>query len=302
MADFNVSVASYSFHQMIWDKKMDVFSYLDLLKYRYHVDFADIWTEGCLKSLDHDYIRSIKAHMDHHGLKLANLCVDGPYVWCDDPEERAQHKKQMLDMLEVARILDAKTVRIDFGFDKDGIKSGFGVARMPREMVYSMTEEAFDYLVNTYKEYCGIVSQWGGKIGPENHWGWDKVPEYLKKVHDAVNDPAYGHLYHLGNFYDEPEKGEEFCIQNAMHTHIHAHSIPTAKDVIRRLALSGYQGCYGVEHHSGKYETERVEWQLGSLRALIAEVKDEDLTQPGAESFMSGDVYYGQPRYKYNDK
>ena len=64
MADMKVSVASYSFHGMINAGEMDVFSYLDLLKYRYHVDYADIWTEGCLKTLDVDFLKRIRKAMD----------------------------------------------------------------------------------------------------------------------------------------------------------------------------------------------------------------------------------------------
>ncbi len=297
MAGFDkISVASYSFHKMIQDGELDIFGYFDLLKYRYHVDWADIWTEGCFKSLDKDYMKAIRKGLDQRGLKVANLCVDGPYVWCDDPEERAAHKKQMLEYLEAARILDAKTVRIDFGFSGGGIRDAFGPKMWgaPAEEFYTMTDEAFEYLVETYKEYCKIVSDWGGKIGPENHWGWDRIPTYLKKVAAAVDDPAYGHLYHLRNFLDNPEEGEEYCISKAMHLHVHANSLPYAKDVLRRLALTGYEGTYGIEHHSSKYETERVEWHLGTLRAILAELRDaDDLTQPLEEDYMTG-VYTGK--------
>jgi|GEM_PF-363086 len=295
MADFNISVASYSFHRLIKAGLLDIFGYFDLLKYRYHVDYADIWTEGCLKSLDDDYIRSIRYAMDQRGLTLANLCVDGPYVWCDDPEERAGHKRQMLEYLKVARILGAKTVRIDFGC-KGSMQEAFMNRNADPSTQYNMSDEAFEYIVKTYKEYCKIVSDWGAKIGPENHWGWDRIPKYLKMVHEAVDDPAYGHLYHLRNFLDNAEEGEEFCIAHAMHTHIHADSLPYAKDVIRRLALSGYKGTYGVEHHSGKYETERVEWHLGTLRAIIAEVRNEDLTVKSEPDYMFG-VYTGERRF-----
>ena len=142
--------------------------------------------------------------------------------------------------------------------------------------------------MKTYKEYCGICYDLGMKIGPENHWGWDRVPEYLEKVKNAVDHPAYGHLYHLRNFYDEPEKGEALAISYAMHTHIHAGSMPYAKDVIRRLALSGYEGVYSAEHHSGKLECERVEWQIATVRGLIAELQEEGLENEAAPAYFNG--------------
>ncbi|MBR4205905.1 MAG: sugar phosphate isomerase/epimerase [Clostridia bacterium] len=266
-----VSVASYSFHGMLGSGECDVFRYLDLLRFRYHVRTADIWT-GFLPAIDDDFIGKVRRALDRNELTLANLCVDGPHVWENDPDRRAAHREQMLKMLRAAHTLGAKTVRIDFG-GTDG---------------HTMPPEAFEYIVKTYREYAAICSDWGMKIGPENHWGWDRVPEYLEAVKNAVDSPAYGHLYHLRNFYDEPERGEALCISYAMHTHIHANSMPYAKDVIRRLANAGYEGAYSVEHHSGVLEPERVDWQLATVRGLIAELDMEGYEEYAKPSFFEG--------------
>ena len=264
-------VASYSFHGMLAEGTCDVFRYLDLLRFRYGVRYADIWT-GFLPTLDDGFIGKVRAALDKNELTLANLCVDGPHVWVDDPDGRAEHKKQMLAMLRAAKALGAKTVRIDFG-GTDG---------------HTMPEEAFAYIVETYREYAAFCADCGMKIGPENHWGWDRVPEYLEAVAAAVDSPAYGHLYHLRNFYDEPERGEAYAISKAMHTHIHANSMPYAKDVIRKLAVLGYEGVYSVEHHSGHLEPERVDWQLATVRGLIAELNDEGYENEAKPSFFDG--------------
>ena len=289
MSDMKVSVASYSFHAMIMAGELDVFSYLDLLKYRYHVDYADIWNEGCLKSLDADYLKKIRKAMDEKEMSLANLCIDGPYVWCDDPEERAVHKASMLEYLKAAEILGAKIVRIDFGTDGPDRFSAFRKRNAPPEEVYTMNDEAFNYIVDTYREYCNIVADFGAKIGPENHWGWDRIPAYLKKVCDAVDHPAYGHLYHLRNFYDDPEGGEAYAVKHAMHTHFQADSVSYAMVVARKLYESGYEGTYGVEHHSGKLEPQRTEWQLATLREILAELRVEKETGvPCEKAYMNG--------------
>ncbi len=271
MPEFRTAIASYSFHGLQGEGKCDVFNYLNMLRYRYNIANADIWT-GFIPTLEDDFIAKVKDTLDRNELSLANLCVDGPHVWVDDPEKRAAHRLQMLDYIKAASKLGAKTIRIDFG-GTDG---------------HTMPEEAFEYLVNTYREYCGICYDLGMKIGPENHWGWDRVPEYLEKVKNAVDHPAYGHLYHLRNFYDEPEKGEALAISYAMHTHIHAGSMPYAKEVIRKLAISGYEGVYSAEHHSGKLEAERVEWQIATVRGLIAELKAEGLENEAAPAYFNG--------------
>lgn len=276
MQNMKIAVASYSFHGMKYAGVCDVFHYLDLLKHRYGVVNADIWT-GFLPTLEDDFIGKVRAALDANGLELANLCVDGPHLWMDDPDERAAHRTQTLEYIKAAEKLGAKTVRIDFGGTEG----------------HTMPEEAFEYIVKTYREYCAICADLGMKIGPENHWGWDRVPEYLEKVKDAVDSPAYGHLYHLRNFYDEPERGEALAISYAMHTHIHADSMPYAKEVIRKLQNSGYQGVYSVEHHSGELECARVEWQLATVRGLIAELQQEGFEQEAKPSFFNG-VYLGK--------
>ncbi len=271
MKDMKIAVASYSFHGAMYEGRCDVFNYLNLLKYRYGASYADIWT-GYLPTLEDEFIGKIRAAMDREGIELMNLCVDGPHLWMDDPETRAEHKKQMLEYIQVANKLGAKSVRIDFGGTEG----------------HTMPDEAFEYIVNTYREYCGICGDLGMKIGPENHWGWDRVPEYLEKVKNAVDSPAYGHLYHLGNFHDEPERGEALALSYAMHTHIHADSMPYAKEVIRKLKNLGYEGAYSVEHHSGKLEYERVDWQLATMRGLIAELDAEGYNEPAQPDFFTG--------------
>ena len=111
-----IAVASYSLHQMVYDGKLDVFNYLSMIKHDFRVDYADIWS-GLLPTLDEAFIQKIREEMDRLGLKLANLCVDGPYVWHPFPEQRAAHKAQMLEYIRAAKQLGAESVRIDFGGD-----------------------------------------------------------------------------------------------------------------------------------------------------------------------------------------
>ena len=270
MAEFKISLASYSFHGMLGAGVRDVFGYLEALKYRHHLEWADIWT-GFLPSLDDDFIRKVRRAMDDRNVRLANLCVDGPHLWCVDPAERVAHREKMLEYIKAASLLGARSIRVDFG-GTDG---------------HTMPEEAFVYIVKTYREYCAICGDLGMRIGPENHWGWDRVPTYLERVRDAVASPAYGHLFHFTNFFDEPERGVDIALSYAMHTHIPANSLPVAKETIRRLAAAGYDGTYSIEHHSGKHEAESVEWQLGAVRNCIAELKAEGLGETAKADYVT---------------
>lgn len=256
MLKYPVSVASYSFHGALAEGRANVFSYLEALKYRYHVGYADIWT-GFLPTLDESFLKNIRRSMDERDIILANLCVDGPHLWADDAETRVAHKKKMFEYIRAGEILGAKTIRVDFGGSEG----------------YTMTDEAFEYIVGTYREYCVLCGASEIRIGPENHWGWDRVPEYLIKVKNAVENPWYGHLFHFGNFYEnKAEEGISAVLDYAMHTHIPADKLDIAGEYISRLHAAGYKGAYSVEHHSGQHEFERLEAQLGRVRSVIAEL------------------------------
>ena len=64
--------------------------------------------------------------------------------------------------------------------------------------------------------------------------------------------------------------------------------MPYAKEVLRRLANAGYEGVFSVEHHSGQLEPERVDWQLATLRALVAELDAEGYEETAKPSFFEG--------------
>ena len=77
--------------------------------------------------------------------------------------------------------------------------------------------------------------------------------------------PAFGVLLHFrGN------AGDALMAPWAMHTHISweitsQHLEPS----LTMLRDAGYQGCWSVEHHSGKNEYSEVAIQLAQVRDLI---------------------------------
>lgn len=278
---FPIALASYSFHGLHKAGDLNLLAYLELLYARYHVANAGIWT-GLLPpaALEADYLKKIRRFMDDRQLTLANLCVDGPVLWDDDPDKRAANRLTMLRYIEAAGILGARTIRIDFG-GNDG----------------PMSDESLEVIAGLYREYCAICQEQGMRIGPENHWGWDRLPENLARVRKAVNHPTYGHLLHVGNWPEgQGEQMLETVLPILMHTHFPADSITWVKPLIRRIALTGYHGAYSVEHHSAQHELERVQWQLGILRGHIAELELEGLENPAEESFFEQIIRQPAPK------
>ena len=267
---YPISVASYSFHGLLKEKKIDVFSYLQALRYRYNVDYADIWNGFFYKVIDFDLFKKVRKAMDDLGIELANLCVDGPHIWDNDEAVRAKNYGEAFEYMKAGEILGAKTVRIDMGARDEG----------------DIPEEKFEYIVKVYRELAEFAGDRGMRIGTENHWGSSRYPHNLQRVRDAVNHPAYGHLFHFGNFTDV-NLGMETAVPMAMHTHISAESVPYAKEYIRRLVNAGYKGTFSVEHHSGQFEYERVAWQLATVRGLITELCAEGFDKPAEPAYFN---------------
>lgn len=247
----SISIASYSFHGMFNQGKIDLFGYLESLKYRYHVTGADIWNM-MLVSHEEDYLLKIKGAMEERGIHLANLCVDGAHVWEEDAELREANYQNALINLKTAETLGAQTVRIDMG---------------GHEKV--MSDEQFEYTVKVYKEFAARAEANGYKVGPENHWGTSLEQGNIKKLVEAVDSPAFGILLHMENWNENKDDGDRICAQYAFHTHFPAWVFERYDNKIKYLQDVNYQGHYSVEHHSAKDEYVNVGWQLANIRRIL---------------------------------
>ena len=242
-----ISIASYAFHGLLREGKMDLFGYLESCKYRYGLQTADIWN-GMLLSTEEAYLLKVKEALNERELVLANLCVDGAHIWEDDADVREKNYQNALAHLHAAEVLGAKTVRIDAGVRAE-----------------TFTDEQFDWIVKRYQEYAQRAHDGGYKAGPENHWGAEVVPANMKRICEAVNHPAFGVLLHFrGN------EGDAVMAPWVMHTHIawNVTEGPLAGSMAM-LRDAGYEGYWGVEHHTGQNEYTEVAIQLARVRDVL---------------------------------
>ena len=248
-----VSIASYAFHGLLRDGRMDVFGYLESCRYRYGLYSADVWN-GMLVSTDEDYLLKVRDALDERGLELANLCVDQAHIWENEPGDRQRNYENALAHLRAAEILGARTVRIDAG---------------SREEQFS--DEEFDLVVERYKEYAQRAGDNGYRVGPENHWGPEKDPSTMLAICDAVDSPAFGVLLHMGGWLGaDAERGDELVAPHVMHTHL-SWGI-TEGPLQEKMALlhdAGYTGYWGIEHHTGKNEYSEVAVQVARVLDVL---------------------------------
>jgi sugar phosphate isomerase/epimerase len=258
-----ISIASFSFHGLRAAGMIDAFGYLETCKYRYRLDAADFWN-GIVGPddlvLQEAFQAKVKEALAEREMTLVNYHVDGCHVWEDDAAKREKHHQLALAHLKVGRAWGAKTMRIDAG--------GQG---------HVWSSEQFDLIVKTFKEYAKIAWDFGCRVGPESHWGPELVPDNMERLAKAVDHPGFGILLHIGHWDNAPEEeGDRRLAKWAVHTHIDARITKTRLDSAIALLLdAGYQGYWGVEHHTGTNEYAEVEYQLSEVRRALEKLRLE---------------------------
>jgi len=259
-----ISIASYSFHGLVGAGMMDVFGYLEACKYRYHLDAADIWNGLMGRDekayLQEGFLAKVKEALAEREMVLANYHADGCHVWEDDPAARERNHQSALAHLRAARFLEAETVRIDAG--------GKG---------HTWTPEQFDHIVARFREYAEMGSDSGFRVGPESHWGPELVPDNMERLARAVDHPGFGILMHIGHWENAPEEeGDRRLAPWTAHTHVDARiTRARLEPAIRSLLDAGYDGYWGVEHHSARNEYAEVAYQLAEVRRVLEKIRQE---------------------------
>jgi sugar phosphate isomerase/epimerase len=252
-----ISIASYAFHGLTAEGRMDVFGYLESVKHRYRLDAADIWNGTMAFRTDEDFLRKVRQDLDERELVVASLCVDRAHIWDADEKVREKNYENALANLRAAEILGARTVRIDMGGREPG-----------------MTTEQFDLVVRRYSEWAKRAGDGGYRIGPETHFGPSLVPENMANVYRAVGHPAYGVLLHIGHWTaGREDEGDRLVAPWVMHVHVDFNLVRgRLEEKMRMLADAGYRGYWGVEHQGGANEYAEVEYEVADVRRTLARI------------------------------
>ena len=256
----NFGVMSYSFHGLKNAGAMDLFGYLESVRYRYGLQTADIWN-GFLASYEDKYLNLVRQHLDERGLELVNLCCDMAHVWDNDPEIRTKNEEMAWKCIHAAEVLGAKSIRIDVGIREE-----------------KASPEKMEYVSSKYSEYCRAAAMFGASLGPENHWGasWDY--KTMKELFDRVKESNFGLLLHLGNWFgteEEKDGYDRLFASKALHININYEHCVDADRVIPPLIRAGYSGCWSVESHKSVNEYNNVAFQLAQIKRVVAPLEYE---------------------------
>jgi len=267
-----VSIMPYSFHGLLREGKIDIFSLLETFKYRYHLGAADLWN-AFLKSTEEGYLKKVRDGLDERELMVPNLACDWCTVWVDDPAAREKNYQKALAHLNAGRILGARFVRIDAG--------GPPVQDKRREW----TGEEFDHIVKRYREYAQYARDNGFKAGAESHWGPEAWWPSMERLCKAVDHPGFAICCHISGWTgtkEEKDRADRECVPWVAHTHIPWNITEgPLMQKMNNLREGGYNGYYSVEHHTGENEYAEVGVQLSKVRTVL------ESWRTGAKSSLS---------------
>ncbi len=261
-----ISIGGYSFNNTFLQGKMDVFGYLETVKYRYRMDVVDLWNGFFIdrsgpvyKLADESYIRKIREALDEKEMRVVNFAVDGAHLWDPDPDVRKLLYDNALIHLEAAEILGAETVRIDTGGSYKEFEP--------------MSDEQFEYTVARYREYAERASERGYTVGPENHMGPSLLPGEMKRIAEAVDHAGFGILLHLGRWKADEKEGDSIVAPWTVHTHFDAKTAVQndAADKVRSMLAGGYNGYWGVEYNAPEHQYTEVEWIISAVKRIITQ-------------------------------
>ena len=74
------SIGSWSFHQLFASGQMNLFGYLQALKYRYHLRAADIWS-GMIERRDDDYVSMVARVLQEEQIAVCHIAADEARAW-----------------------------------------------------------------------------------------------------------------------------------------------------------------------------------------------------------------------------
>ncbi|MBP2001967.1 sugar phosphate isomerase/epimerase [Paenibacillus shirakamiensis] len=273
-----VAIGGYSFNHLFLEGSMDIFGYLETVKYRYRLDAVDLWnaqiaerTLPFLTLFDDQKLRLIRLALEERELPLLNIAVDTAHIWDPNPEVRERLHQNALAHLRASVLLGAQSVRIDTGAHGDS----------------EFSDEAFDFIAGRYREYCAFAAEHGMRLGPENHMGPSLVPSELVRLAKAVDEPNFGVLLHMNRWSEDRECGDESIAPWVYHVHFDAKTavLDDAANKVNMLKDAGYEGYWSLEHNAPADRSYiETEYLLSRIKKHLADADLLRQTTKGVES------------------
>ncbi|MBO3757831.1 MAG: sugar phosphate isomerase/epimerase family protein [Thermoproteota archaeon] len=239
-----VGVSMWSFHRSAYSGKLDVPSFIKLVR-QFNISYIELLNVFWKSKDEIDLAKKIS---DENGLKISAYDIDNDLVQSSH-EKRKEQITKIIEGVNVALKLNAPVVRVFGGELKEDIKR----------------EDAIKMIIEGLKEGADYAYEHGIKLALENHgelYGTGKQLEYIVK---AVNSKALGLNFDMGNFLLSGDNAiNAIKIVGKYIYHVHLKDFKSNGEEAEFLSINGKKyTCVGP----GEGETNFIEF-LNELKKV----------------------------------
>lgn len=241
---FKLSIAEWSFHRALFDKKMDNLEFPIIAKRDYGIDCVEYVNQFFMdKAKDTAYLTELKKRCDDNGVKSGLIMCDSEGDLGDpDDAKRTEAIKNHYKWVEAAKFLGCHSIRVN-----------------------ARSAGSYDEQMDLAADGLRRLSEFGAKhdlnVIVENHGGLSSNGQWLVGVMKKVDLPNCGTLPDFGNFrVSEDEvydmyKGVAELMPYAKGVSAKTHGFKadgeeTNIDYLKMMKIvlaAGYHGYVGIE-------------------------------------------------------
>ena len=266
---FRISLAQWSLHKALNDKKIDNLDFAKVAKDEFGIEALEYVNQFFFdKAQDQSYLKEMKKRAEENGVKSLLIMVDREGQLGDpDKAKRQQTVDNHKKWVEAAKFLGCHAVRVNAA-------SG------------GTYEDQIGYAADGLAALTEFAKPHGLTIIVENHGGNSSNGHWLSSVMKKVNDPSCGTLPDFGNFrigegawYDRYQGVEELMpfahAVSAKSYDFDESGNDTRTDFKRMMKIvldAGYRGYVGIEYEGN----ELGEFAgIQATQKLLQKVRDE---------------------------
>ena len=266
---FQISLAQWSLHKAIFDKKIDNLDFAKVAKKECGIDAVEYVNQFFFeKANDKSYLGEMKQRAEDNGVKSLLIMVDREgQLGAPDKNKRKETVEKHKKWVEAAKFLGCHAVRVN------AASSG-------------SYEDQIGYAADGLAMLTEFAKPHGLSVIVENHGGYSSNGHWLSTVMKRVDDPNCGTLPDFGNFrigdnawYDRYQGVKELMpfahAVSAKSYDFDEDGNDTKTDFMRIMKIvldAGYRGHVGIEyegHELGEFAG------IAATKKLLERVRDE---------------------------
>ncbi len=188
---FKISLAQWSLHKAIFDKKLDNLDFAKTAKRDFGIEAVEYVNQFFFdKAKDQSYLGEMKKRAEGEGVKsLLIMCDREGNLGDPNAEKRTKAVENHYKWIEAAKFLGCHSIRVN------AASSG-------------SYEEQVKLAADGLRRLSEFGDQHGLNVIVENHGGLSSNGKWLSEVMKLVNHPRCGTLPDFGNFGIDRQKGE----------------------------------------------------------------------------------------------